>query len=406
MQELNIDFYKLLSALSTALDFGGKRVMRHHIRVALIAQRIADELELDENEVNNVIYASMIHDAGASTFEEKAQLGIFELEGSYDHCTRGHWLMELSPLLKPLSKILLCHHDRWDGKNETGLVGEDIPLASRIIHISDRVDVLIDEGKYILHQSEAILDQIKGLAGVVFDPHLVEVLQKLAQKESFWLDLTSGQYEKILASRVGDHNKTINLEELLGIGEVFARIIDGKSRFTHRHSRLVSAVAGHMAMLVGYSNAKCQAIQVAGLLHDLGKLAVPEKILEKPGRLTDEEYKVIKAHTYHTYRILDMVRGFEEINEWASYHHECLHGKGYPFGIGGGNLSAEARMMAVSDIFAALVEERPYRRGLPRGKVEKILLEKVERKDLDLQWVELLLDNYKQLVVYKEKISE
>nr|WP_238480872.1 HD domain-containing phosphohydrolase [Desulforadius tongensis] len=402
---MNIDYYKLLFALSTALDFTGKGLMKHHIRVALIAQQIARKIGLNENETSEVVCASLLHDIGTINFTEKARLVDFEVQNTYDHCMRGERLVNSSPLLKPLSVVILCHHDRWDGKNKTGLAGESIPLASRIIHLADRVDVLIDSGRYILQQRDEIIKKITSLAGVFFDPQLVLALVDLARRESFWLDLTGGNYERILLSRIKPGRKNVSMEELLSVGEVFARVIDGKSRFTHVHSRLVSLVAGEMAELAGFSRDHCRAMRVAGLLHDLGKLAVPESILEKPGRLTPEEYNIIKCHTYYTYRILEMVEGFEEINLWASYHHECLNGRGYPFGIDGKKLSAESRIMAVSDIFSALVEDRPYRLGLSRHKVEQILLEKVKAGDLDAKWVNLLLENYNQLHELKEACS-
>lgn len=405
MQELNINYYKLLTALSTALDFYGAGIMRHHLRVAVIAQGIARELGMGEEEINSIVYASMVHDVGTSTFKEKSKLISFEIEKPFDHCFLGSCLLSLSPLLKPYKQIILCHHDRWDGQNTSGLRGDGIPLASRVIHIADRIDVLIHNKSYILHQQDAIIEKISDLSGTVFDPGIVDVFKKLAEKESFWLDLTSTQIEQILLKRLKVHLEEVNLEDLLSISEVFARVIDGKSKFTHVHSRFVSKVAGDMAVLAGYSTERVQMIKVAGLLHDLGKLAVPETIIEKPGRLTDEEYKYIKSHTYYTYQTLDMIEGFEEIKEWAAYHHECINGSGYPFKLSGFRLSPESRMLAVSDIFAALVEDRPYRLGLPRSKVETILLEKVGSKDLDIKWVELLLDNYNELVRHKEDLE-
>ncbi|WP_034638927.1 HD domain-containing phosphohydrolase [Desulfofalx alkaliphila] len=405
MQDLRINFLKLLSALSHALDYNGKGLMHHHTRVALIAQQIAQELEVEENHINNLVYAAMLHDAGAKTFREKAELVIFEVRETSDHCVNGHRLMKLSPLLNPLAEILLCHHDRWDGGNSSGLSGDGIPLAGRIIHLADRVDVLIGENEHILNQRYEISKRIDYYSGSLFDPRIVKVFKKIAQKESFWLELTSVNPEQLLTARIKNSEKVVNLTDLLGIGEVFARIIDNKSPFTHLHSRLVSKVAAGMAMLAGYSENQAKALQLAGLLHDLGKLAVPESIIEKPGPLSNEEYNIIKCHTYYTYNILNMVDGFEEISQWAAYHHECLNGNGYPFKIDASGLSAEARLMAVSDIFTALVEDRPYRPGLPRDKVTEILLEKARRQDIDIDWVELLLDNYGFFLKQKEAIN-
>jgi len=103
--------------------------------------------------------------------------------------------------------------------------------------------------------------------------------------------------------------------------------------------------------------------------------------------------------------ILDMVPGFEKIKEWAAYHHECLDGSGYPFGKTDEELSFEARLLAVSDIFAALIEDRPYRPGMKRKQVEAILKDKAKKKHLDRMIVESFLDNYKELERCKEKLQ-
>ncbi|MEG6616010.1 HD domain-containing phosphohydrolase [Peptococcaceae bacterium 1198_IL3148] len=402
MQNLKVDYFKLLCALSTALDFGGKGAMRHHVRVALIAQRLAEKIGLSPQNVQQVVEAAIIHDIGSITWSDKEKLLAFELEHPDEHCLVGARILNRSPLFQPLVNIIISHHDRWDGKNPSGLAGASIPLASRIIHLADRVEVLINKDKYILNQRNDILIKIKSLAGKVFDPDLVYVLADLVDKESFWLDLVNGRQGQLLAKGISADLIDVDLPGMLSIGEVFAQVIDQKSRFTHNHSRMVSAVAGEMAMLAGADDHKCQAIRLAGLLHDLGKLAIPETILEKPGPLTKEEFNVIKGHTYYTFHILELVKGFEDINKWASYHHECLHGHGYPFKITADQLSPESRILAVSDIFTALAEDRPYRAGLSREKVEKILLDKAQHQDIDGKWVELLLDNYHQLIKYKD----
>ncbi len=405
MQTMLIDFHNLLVSLSMALDFHGQGLMRHHVRVALIAEQIARKLAMKEKEIDNLVSAALIHDLGADTFKEKSRLVQFEVNNPENHCRRGYHLTASSTLLKPLGEIILYHHDRWDGKNNSGLKGDSIPLASRIIHLADRIDVLIKENRYILSQRQRILYKVKSLSGSVFDRMLVDVFQELSLRESFWLDLVHPRADFILKTKLHSFQTNVTAEDLISISEVFAQVIDGKSRFTHLHSRLVAGVAEQMAVLAGFTAEKCTAMRVAGLLHDLGKTAIPEEILEKPGRLTEEEYSIIKSHTYYTYRILEMLDNFEEIKCWAAYHHEKLNGRGYPFRIAAEGLDDGSRILAVSDVFAALIEDRPYRQGLPRHKVEQILLEKTENLELDRRWVELLLDNYNQLAEIKMQLK-
>ena len=105
-------------------------------------------------------------------------------------------------------------------------------------------------------------------------------------------------------------------------------------------------------------------IEIAGLLHDLGKLRVPDEILDKPGKLDSDERSVINSHSFETFQILRNIDGFEEIAPWAAYHHEEPDGNGYPFHLNGADLPLEARLLRVADIFQAMVQDRPYRQGM------------------------------------------
>lgn len=136
-----------------------------------------------------------------------------------------------------------------------------------------------------------------------------------------------------------------------------------------------------------------QLMEVAGNVHDLGKLAVPNAILEKPGKLSEEEFQVMKKHTYFTYTILNTIGGLRQLPEWAAFHHERLDGKGYPFHLSGETLDTGARIVAVADVFTALAEDRPYRKGMDSGKIVDIVRRMVAEDKLDGQVVQVLADN-------------
>jgi len=113
----------------------------------------------------------------------------------------------------------------------------------------------------------------------------------------------------------------------------------------------------------------CDKIEIAGLLHDLGKLRVPDEILDKPSQLDEHERNIINAHSFETFQILRGIKGFEEIAVWAGYHHEQPGGGGYPFHVQGDILPLEARILRVADIFQAMAQNRPYRAGLSKEQV-------------------------------------
>ncbi|WP_027364925.1 HD-GYP domain-containing protein [Desulfotruncus alcoholivorax] len=402
--QLKIQLYKLLSAFSLAMDYNRHGLMRHHQRVALLALYLAEELQLSGEEYLPLFCSAIIHDAGSSTFREKANLEHFEVNNPWEHCERGFNLLDSVRILKPLAGIVRHHHDNWDGQNFSGLSGNLIPLASRIIYLADRVDILAQKPGNILDHRDEIVEKIQSKSGTMFDPGLVEAFSHIAQKECLWLDLTNQFIQSRLEQNLGNCPVTVNQDEITGISLIFSKIIDGKSPFTFRHSQLVAEVARFLAEKIGFDKEQQNNMYIAGLLHDLGKLSIPDEILEKPGRLNKVEYNVIKQHTYITYQILSNIDCFEEINSWASYHHEKLDGTGYPFHLTGKELTTGSRVMAVADIFSALIEDRPYRQGMSRNEIEKILVGQVKSRAIDGEIAGLLLDSYGEAEDLKEKI--
>ena len=145
-------------------------------------------------------------------------------------------------------------------------------------------------------------------------------------------------------------------------------------------------------------------MRIAGLLHDIGKMAIPNNILEKPDRLSKEEIKIVRQHTYYTYRILQQIDGFEQIAEWAAFHHECLDGTGYPFRLNASELSLGSRIVAVADVFVALAEDRPYSAPMKKKHLEEIMVSMVENHKLDGNVTKRLLQNFKEAVALVKNI--
>ncbi|MGB9803212.1 HD-GYP domain-containing protein [Desulfofundulus sp.] len=243
------------------------------------------------------------------------------------------------------------------------------------------------------------------LSGKVFDPDLVDIFMRLARAESFWLDIAAPCLTENLLGLVGQQVFIVDLVELMPVTRLFARVIDAKSPFTHCHSRGVAAVARLLARRMGMGEEECLLMEMAGLLHDLGKLTVPEDILEKPGRLTEREYNRIKQHSYYTYWLLKPFDDHLSLARWAAYHHEKLNGQGYPFRLGASRLCPGARIMAVSDIFVALKEHRPYRAGLPGHDIERIIVGQVREGALDGRVVGALFDSRRELEEIWEGIT-
>ncbi len=148
---------------------------------------------------------------------------------------------------------------------------------------------------------------------------------------------------------------------------------------------------------MGFSPIECNMMLIAGYLHDLGKLAIDNSVLEKPDKLNTEEYQKMRSHSYYTYQLLSNISSFAPITEWASFHHERLDGKGYPFHINGDKLSLGSRIMAVADVFTAVTENRPYRKGMEDSHAKKVLNDMVEDGALDRNVVNVVIENFNLL---------
>jgi HD-GYP domain-containing protein (c-di-GMP phosphodiesterase class II) len=152
-----------------------------------------------------------------------------------------------------------------------------------------------------------------------------------------------------------------------------------------------------IASLFGLTELETESMKVAGNLHDLGKMAIPNSILEKNGKLTDEEFAVIRQHTYVTYIVLSSIGGIQQIAEWAAFHHERLDGSGYPFHLTSKQLGIGSRIVSIADIFTALAEERPYRHGMNKNDAMSILKDLGNKSLLDINIIKLLDANYEQI---------
>jgi putative nucleotidyltransferase with HDIG domain len=178
----------------------------------------------------------------------------------------------------------------------------------------------------------------------------------------------------------------VQCDEIDMICEAFADVVDAKSPFTYRHSVGVAEVAREIAVTLGLPRARRELVWRAALLHDLGKLAVPNTILDKPGSLTEEEFAIVKQHPRLSREILARIKPFQEMAEIAGAHHERLNGTGYPDNLQQEQLSLEAKLVAVADFYRALVEDRPYRKGMSHRDAMVVL----EQASLDANCVSAL----------------
>ncbi len=395
IKQLRVGLGNLYLSLSDAIDLADASIAAHQMRTAYIAWQIAKEARISQKQIELIFLAALFHDVGAITPEDKLKLRMPKTDLSH-HCKLGEALFCLSPLLEPASKIILYHHTPWKAFNRD-LFEKDV-LESQIVYLSDLIERLIKRNTYILHQVESITSKILSVSNKEIHPDLVDLFIRVSKREEFWLDIVSPRLYSLLLHEGPFKGVEISFEPIYQFSLVVRSIIDFSSSFTATHSSGVAECAWVLSQLFGFTDFETKLMKIAGNFHDLGKLAIPNSILEKPGPLTKEEFAIIKQHTYHTYTLLNTISGMEQISEWAAFHHEKLDGSGYPFHLKGDEINTGARIMAVADIFVAIAEDRPYRKGMPYKNIRKILTDMVNNNFIDKRIVNLLLENYKGIL--------
>lgn len=366
----------LIAGLSTAVDLMDPALHLHHRRVAVLACRIGQVMGLPDAEVRTLVLSGLLHDIGALSLAERLALMRFEepsgvAPGHPEHGEVGYQLLRGFEPLREVACAIRSHHVEWRAGRGHGHRGIGVPVVSHILHLADRLAVVLGPGTDRREQTARVCRLIRLQRGEVFAPAAVDALLDAAARESFLLETEAS----VEADSWLDQWKDVpsDVVELRPLAELFCRLIDFRSRFTSTHTSGVAAMCKAIGRLCGLPDARVEALEVAGYLHDLGKISVPVEFLEKPGALTASQFNRVRAHSYETYRILRASGVPGEIVAWASYHHERIDGRGYPFHIGGESLSLESRIVAVADVFTALTEDRPYRRGMDEAGVVPIL---------------------------------
>jgi HD-GYP domain-containing protein (c-di-GMP phosphodiesterase class II) len=389
---MEIYFKSLLCAISEALDyvenslFGATK--NHAKRVAFMAASMGKAAGLSDNELSDISACALLHDNALTEYihtELASGMNILltpESTSLGEHCTFGERNISAMPFYPRIKNVIKYHHERPDGKGPFKKKSDDIPLYSRIIHLADLVDVGYPPGKNNGDREELIRAFLKKYRGTQFDSSAEDLflscidqgmIERTEQEDPF--DLLNSVFPEMDCSYGKD--------EIISIATLFAKIIDYKSTFTSMHSLGIAQKALRMAQFYGWDDETQAKYYLAGALHDIGKLTVETDILEKPGKLTEGEYKKIQYHAYATWEILHKIDGFTDITEWASFHHEKLDGTGYPFGKKASELSQKARLMACLDTYQALRESRPYKKELSHEEAMRFLYGQADLGKLD-----------------------
>ncbi len=420
---LQVALSEVLGALSYALDITEGEPPGHAIRTTAIGMRLGEQLGLGEEERSALFYALLLKDAGCSSNASR----LSSLFAADDHatkramkvtdwskagalakytwqavapgegvvakarqmrlitqeeevtreligtrCERGADIARMLELPEATALAIRALDEHWDGAGQPlGLRGEEIPLFARILCLAQTVEVFVRTVGL-----QGALGMALKRRGRWFDPALVDALLSVRDDRRFWGPLEDPRsVPQVAVWEPADRVITAGDDTLDRVADAFARVIDAKSPFTARHSSEVARWAVAAGRVVGLEPAGLRDLRRAGLLHDIGKLAVSNRILDKPGRLDDDEMASMREHPRFTHEILNRVACLRPIVDTAANHHERLDGKGYHRGLAAFDLTRPARILAAADVYEALTADRPYRDAMPTEKALSILRE-------------------------------
>lgn len=386
VKRLRINLNQFLTSVSLALDLAGGNALdvihlNHGRRVAYISLRLADLLDLSQVEKLDLYYSALLHDIGITdAFHEYHSMESLIRE----HCLFGARNLSLSHIFSPsIEETVLNHHENWDGSGPFGRRDLEIPISSQIIRIADEIEIHFDKRRPNQEQRNPLKQLIHRFQGHYFSKEMSRTMLYLLKEERFWWDMGFPNQDLILQKIAPKKIVTITLEELKELILVLAAMIDNKSSFTGEHTGGIVQKALTLASCKDFSIQELYTLELGAYLHDLGKLSIPNSILEKPDKLSTREFTIIKSHAYYTKFLISLVEGMEEIASIAGNHHEKLDGTGYPEGLKEDDLGYRERILCVLDIYQALIEDRPYRRGMSHKEALKIMREMATHRKID-----------------------
>ncbi|NJD61348.1 MAG: HD domain-containing protein [Deltaproteobacteria bacterium] len=396
VQDIRINLWDLVTPVAKTLDMMSPAVAEHNLRVAFLALRIGEELPLSAEERREIAIAGALHDIGAFSLSERLDLLDFEETRPMQHSIAGYLLLKDFKPFSRVASLVEFHHLPWNQGEGRTCRGKPVPLGSHLLHLADRVAVLLPKGPEVLEQVDRIMSAILKYKGERFAPECVDAFSRIAGKDYVWLEIASSAMESVLRRDLSFQIAEIDMEGLLELSRLICRIIDFKSAFTATHSSGVAAAGGALSRRAGFSSRECRLLEIAAYLHDLGKLAVPSEILEKPGKLSPREWNIMRTHVYYTYQVLDSIEPLAVIASWGGLHQERLNGSGYPFRYTREQLPLGARILAVADVFTSLAEDRPYRKAMTREEATGVLRGMAGSGELDDLLVDLLIRHYEE----------
>ena len=388
---------ELITVLPYIIDIDEKKKIYHSWRVAVISALCAKN-SVSAQQLKYIFYAALLHDIGGIGFPihiihylkrtDKTSRNVL-----LSHPIIGAQLVSNMPQMNPIAKLILDHHEWINGMGyPRAKLGKNISYGAQVIRIADSIDILIQLGR--IKDLKGLKNKMSANIGREYTQAIFSRAFTVLRKKRLFTKICSARNMETIFKQVHEDVGLINIPlKIDAVGktlEVVAQIIDMKHPFTSGHSLRVSRYAMAIALSMGLPHDEITQIRWAGLIHDIGKLTVSRKILDKPIGLSHHEYKEIQKHAVQTYKIMNLITTLYEITPIAAAHHERYDGTGYPFGLKEEQIPLGARILAICDAFDAMTSNRPYRRPLTFEEA-CIEIKKMAGKQFDPATVEIAL---------------
>ncbi|MCI1580806.1 MAG: HD domain-containing protein [Clostridium beijerinckii] len=382
-ENLEVTLKQMIHIIHRAINSVDKRLLNHGEKVAYIMLNLLKAKGNYNNEdMLKICVISIFHDIGAYKVAERDKLVDIDVKTPFDHAIYGSLFIKYFSPLPNLYNIVLSHHFTCKYFKDKHM--DILSKEGMILSFADYID------RVYLSKKELTKDFIRNHAEE-YSNEYIELLLEADRKFNFIEKLIDKTYVDELYDFFG--TRILTRDEVVSYSKMLAYSIDFRSEATVKHTILVEAVSYQIAKLCGVDEKTLSKIKVAAALHDIGKIAIPVEILEKPGKLTDEEFEIMKSHAIIGYEILSDLN-IDDIRDIGTFHHEKLDGAGYPFGLKGNQLTKEMRIVAIGDITSALLGVRSYKEEFSKDRIIKILNNMAKDNKIDLHITNLLIDNY------------
>jgi len=386
-EDFKVTLKQMILVIHRTINSVDKRLLNHGERVAYIMLNLLkSEGSYSEEEILKLCTISVFHDIGAYKVTEIDKLVEIDTKTPIEHAVYGALFIKYFSPLSDLHNIVLTHHftlKYFKDRNKSVICKEGL-----LLNFADYID------RIYLNKRALTRDFIKEHKGNYLEEH-IDLFLEADRNFDFFNKLLNGSYVEELYNFF--ETKNLSRESVISYSKMLAYSIDFRSEATVKHTILVEAISYQMAKLYGLSEERQTRIKVASVLHDIGKIGIPVEILEKPGKLTDEEFEIMKGHARIGYDILSGLN-IDDISKIGTLHHEKLDGSGYPFGLKGDEITLEMRILGIADIISALLGIRSYKEEFNQDKIIKILNNMVDMNKIDAKIVKLFINNYDYII--------